>query len=85
MFISDIKRKRRTKYVRNICPLCDKGASCDGFPVVLNLKQNEIKSIKQETRKAIFLVLYLDSLFLSFFQQIPSFDVRFIDSRRGFF
>ena len=49
--------------------------------MALNLKQNEIKSIKQETRKAIFLVWYLDSLFLSSFQQIPSSDVRFIDSR----
>ena len=60
-----------------ICILFDKGANWDGFPVALNLKQNEIKSIKQETRKTIFLVWYLDSL-LSSFQQIASSDVRFI-------
>ena len=53
--MSDIKRKRRTKFVRNICLLHDKGISWDGSPVVLNLKKKEIKSIKQETRKTILL------------------------------
>ena len=84
VFISDIKRKRRKKYVRNICLLRDKGASWDGFPVVLKLKKNEIKSLKQETRKTIFFLWYLDGLFLSSFQKIPSSNVRFIDSRRDF-
>ena len=47
--------KRRTKYVQNIRLLRDKDASWDGFPVILNLGK-EIKSIKQETKKKIFLV-----------------------------
>ena len=52
--------------------------------MVLNLKKNEIKSLKQEPRKTIFFVWYLDGLFLSSFQKIPSSNVRFIDSRRNF-
>ena len=55
VFISDITRKRRTKYVQNIRLSRDKDASRDGFPVILNLEK-EIKSIKQETKKKIFLV-----------------------------
>ena len=39
VFISDIKRKRRTRYVQNIRLLRNKDASWDGFPVILNLEK----------------------------------------------
>jgi len=54
MYLSDITRKRRTKYVQNIPLLRDKDVFWDGFPVILNLEK-EIKSIKQQTKKKIFL------------------------------
>ena len=39
VFISDIKRKRRTRHVQNIRLLRNKDASWDGFPVILNLEK----------------------------------------------
>ena len=39
MYSYQILKGKKTKYVRNICLLRDKGASWDGFPVVLNLQK----------------------------------------------
>ena len=55
VFISDITRKRRTKYVQNIRLLRGKDASWDRFSVILNLEKKR-KSIKHETKKNMFLV-----------------------------